>query len=101
VQEIRWEGGRIKPSGEYTLCYGKGSNSRKLDTRFFVHKRIISAFKRVQFVRDRISSWCHIIVINVVLSRCYHLVTIKMCQCPYIIKASEPVRCAYIHMMWI
>jgi hypothetical protein len=23
-----------------------------------------------------------------------------MCQCPYIIKAFKPVRCAYIHMMY-
>jgi hypothetical protein len=36
-----------------------------------VHKRIISAVKRLEFVSDRISyitlrgSWCHIIVLNV------------------------------------
>jgi hypothetical protein len=36
-----------------------------------VHKRIISAVKRVEFVSDRISyiilrgRWCHIIVLNV------------------------------------
>jgi hypothetical protein len=38
---------------------------------FFVHKRIISAVKRVEFVSDRMSyitlrgRWCHIIVLNV------------------------------------
>jgi hypothetical protein len=38
---------------------------------FFVHKRIISAVKRVEFVSDRMSyiilrgRWCHIIVVNV------------------------------------
>jgi hypothetical protein len=38
---------------------------------FFVHKRIISVVKRVEFVSDRMSyiilrgSWCHIIVLNV------------------------------------
>jgi predicted nucleotidyltransferase len=38
---------------------------------FFVHKRIISAVKRVEFVSDRMSYiilrglWCHIIVLNV------------------------------------
>jgi hypothetical protein len=37
----------------------------------FVHKRIISAVKRVEFVSDRMSyvilrsRWCHIIVLNV------------------------------------
>jgi hypothetical protein len=39
--------------------------------RFFVHKRIISAVKRVEFVSDRMSyiilrgRWCHIIVLNI------------------------------------
>jgi hypothetical protein len=37
----------------------------------FVHKRIISAVKRVEFVSDRMSyrilrgRWCHIVVLNV------------------------------------
>jgi hypothetical protein len=41
---------------------------------FFVHKRIVSALKRVEFVGDRMSymilrgSWCHIIVLNVHVS---------------------------------
>jgi hypothetical protein len=28
------------------------------------------------------------------------LLQLKMCQCPYIIKAFELVRCAHIHMMY-
>jgi hypothetical protein len=43
----------------------------ELGTGLFVHKRIISAVKRVQSVSDRMSyiilrgRWCHIIVLNV------------------------------------
>jgi hypothetical protein len=73
VQEVRWEGSGTEPAGEYTFFYGKGNEHRELihDRGFFVHKRIMSAVKRVEFVSDRMSyiilrgSWCHIIVLNV------------------------------------
>jgi hypothetical protein len=55
VQEARWEGGGTKPAGEYIFFYGKGNESHELGTGFFVHKRIISAAKRVEFVSDRVS----------------------------------------------
>jgi hypothetical protein len=54
VQEVRWDGGGIE-----------------LGTGFFVHKRIISAVKKVELVSDRMSyiilrgRWCNIIVLNV------------------------------------
>jgi hypothetical protein len=55
VQEIRWDGGGTKLAGEYTLFYRKGNKNHELGTGSFVHKRIISAVKKVQFVSDRMS----------------------------------------------
>jgi hypothetical protein len=55
VQEVRWEGGGTEPAGEYTFFYGKGNGNHELGSFFFVHKRIISAVKGVEFVSDRMS----------------------------------------------
>jgi hypothetical protein len=55
MQEVRWEGGGTEPVGEYTFFYGKGNENHDLGTCFFVHKRIISAVKRLEFVSDRMS----------------------------------------------
>jgi hypothetical protein len=55
---------------KYTFFYGEGIDNHELDIHFFVHKRSISAVKRVEFVNNRLSyiivrgRWCDIIVLN-------------------------------------
>jgi hypothetical protein len=64
------EGGTERAAG-YTFLYGQGNGDHQLGTGFFVHKRIVSEFRRVEFIGDRMSciilrdSWCNIIFLNV------------------------------------
>ena len=65
VQEVKWDkGGRVR-------AHGKEKKNHQLETAFFVHHRIVRAFKRVVSVSDRMSHivlrgcWCCIIVLNV------------------------------------
>jgi hypothetical protein len=59
VVEVRWGRGGTELADEITFVYGRGNKNHELGTCFFVHKRIISAIKRIEFISDRMS---HIIL---------------------------------------
>jgi hypothetical protein len=63
--------GGTERTEDYTFFNGAGNDDHPLGTGFFVHKRIMSAVRRVEFVSDRMSyiilrgRWCNIIIVNV------------------------------------
>jgi exonuclease III len=48
VQEVRWEGSGTAPAGEYTFSMERGMRTMNWVQGFLVHKRTISAVKRVE-----------------------------------------------------
>jgi len=55
VQEDRWDEGGSEPEDDFTFLFGNGNANHYLGTGSFVHKTIISAVKRVEFISDRMS----------------------------------------------
>jgi hypothetical protein len=65
MQEVGWVDNGNQPADDYTLFFfGNGHGNDHLGTGFFIHKVIISAFKKVEFIDDRMSyitlrgHWC-------------------------------------------
>jgi exonuclease III len=55
MQEVRWDKGSTERAEDYTFFYGAGNEDHQLGTGCFVHKVILSAVRRVEFVTDRMS----------------------------------------------
>jgi len=53
IQEVRLDKGDTVGAGDYNFFNGKGKENHHLETGFFVHHRVMSAVKRVEFVIDR------------------------------------------------
>jgi hypothetical protein len=69
VQGVRWEKGGTERTEDYTFFCGQGNGDHQLETGSFIHKRIASAVRRVEFIGDRLSyiilrgRWCNIVVL--------------------------------------
>jgi len=55
VEEVGWDKDYSEPAGDFIFFYGNENANHHLGTGFFVHKEIILAVKREDFINDRIS----------------------------------------------
>jgi hypothetical protein len=53
VLGLRWEKGGTERAEDCTFFYGQGNGDHQLGTGSFIHKRIASAVRRVEFIGDR------------------------------------------------
>jgi hypothetical protein len=72
VQEVRWDkGGTVRAATYIFFSMEKEMKIINREKGFYVHHRIVSAVKSVEFVSDRVSytvvraRWCNITVLNV------------------------------------
>jgi hypothetical protein len=67
-QEFRWEKRGTKRAEDYTFLYGERNEDYQLGTGSFLHKKFVSAVRKVDSFSDRMSyiilrgCWCNIIV---------------------------------------
>jgi hypothetical protein len=73
AQKVRWENGGTERADDYTLFYGEGNEDHQLQTGSFIHERIISAVRRVEFISDRMS--------NIILKRSLVKYCCPKCSC--------------------
>ena len=71
VQEVRWDKGGTVRANDYNFFYGKENENHQLGIAFFVHHRILSAVKKVEFVSDSLTY----IVLRV---RCYYIIVLNV-----------------------
>jgi hypothetical protein len=55
VHEVRWEKNGTERAEDYIFFYVQGNGDHQLGRGFFVHKRIISAVRRVEFISYKLS----------------------------------------------
>ena len=67
MQEVRWDSGGTVRAGIIIFLWKRKRKSSTGNRIFFVHDRIVSAIKRVEFASERLSyivmrvRWCNII----------------------------------------
>jgi hypothetical protein len=70
AEEVRCEEGGTERAEDYIFFCGEENGYHQLGTGFVVHKKIVSAVRRVEFISDRMSyiilrgHWCNVIVLN-------------------------------------